>query len=176
MRKFIFIISILSICFFVLNCSRYHILKETSKPPDLNRYNKIYVSWLNLNESDWETYGYGSIKAWKVCIKEMNLLGLQKYLQDLLPNKKISGDKSQSRVLPTDEGLYVKSNIIKIERSWGRIRSINVRFHFYDIKTKKKLYDATVEATSRGAHWNNFEALLDATVYNMAKFIAEKIE
>jgi len=110
----------------------------------------------------------------------MNVLGLQKFLKDRLPGKSITGDTSKANTFPESGDLYIKNTIIRLEeraRLSGStiITAITVLIQFCDIKTKKELFNSTIEATSVGAVAGNFEALLDAEVYNMSRYISDKL-
>jgi hypothetical protein len=166
------------------SASRYRISNESDLIVPLDQYKNIYVGWLDLDETKWKDYRYESIDKWKIAIHDMNVLGLQKSLKDKLHDKTITGDTSKSNTFPESGDLYIKSSIIAIKErdQWNGafgggfvkvISEITVLIQFYNINTKKELFNSTVTATEYGEQWGTFEAALDAIVYNMACYISD---
>ncbi len=161
--------------------SRYTVMNEAPPAFSAAKYRNIHVGWLDLNESKWKDYRYESADKWKVTIREMNVLGLQKFLKDLLPGRTITGDAENTGNFPAGGDLYIKSTLIKIDeqRHFGINLipfTITVKVQFFDVQTKQELYNSTVNATRAGAQWTTVEARLDAIVYNYAEFLAEKLK
>jgi|WetSurMetagenome_2_1015567.scaffolds.fasta_scaffold483811_1 hypothetical protein len=165
-------------------CSRYQIINETNPNLPPNQYKNIYVGWLDLDETKWKEYDYASIDAWKTCIYEMNVLGLQKFLKDLMPDKTVNGDVEKSNSFPETGDLYIKSTIIKVEEFYNynvfsgtskTVTEISAMIQFYDIKTKREIFNSNIIATDYSAKWGTIEPMLDAIVYNMACFMSDKL-
>ncbi|MBN2402770.1 MAG: hypothetical protein JXN64_10260 [Spirochaetes bacterium] len=181
MKKLFFVqIPALMIIFLAGCMSRYTIMNEAPSGFSAAKYSNIHVGWLDLDESKWKDYRYESVDKWKVTIREMNVLGLQKFLKDLLPGRTITGDAEKTGNFPANGDLYIKSTLMEIEehRNFGINlipRTITVKVQFYDVQTKQELYSSTVNATRVGAQWTTVEARLDAIVFNYAKYLAGKL-
>jgi len=174
MKNVVAVIMLLFVSILGAGCStRYHIINESNPTLNLNEYKHIHVGWLDLDESKWKHYGYGSVGEWKKCINEMNVLGLQKFIKDFYSDKTVTGDASNTNVFPKSGDLYIKNTVTKFKGD-GRIDAITIMIQFYDIKTKKELSNSTIQATAYGSHWPNMESLLNAEVYNIAYYIYDR--
>ena len=169
----------------IIGCaSAFSITKENTSSPNLSGYKNIYVGWLDLREDDWKIYGYASKNLWMTEIKRNNVNGLQMYLKEYLPGKKIIGATSKSDVFSGQGDLYLRFTFNKINQNyngWGRGDEFLVDVAFIDGKTGKELYNASIVTTQAAAfprNWKGatFDGRLDNEIYNLSWGIAEKFK
>ncbi len=194
MKKTVYsFICIFMVAFFLGSCSpSYFITAEHPKGsmPRLKKYKQIHVGWINLDEKDWKRFGFKTRKAWKSEIRDMNIKGMQKFLkEDFLTKKKITGAISLKRdKLPKKGGLYIKFINATYESNYNFFTKqpdkLSVSMEFYDIQSKKRIYKGSVYTWSKEKGFTfggistgsiTFEARLNTCIYDIARFIAEKI-
>ncbi len=66
MKKYI--LSILSIvcALSLISCvPLYEVKNETPVSTELQKYARIHIGWIDLNENDWKAFGYESKNQWR---------------------------------------------------------------------------------------------------------------
>lgn len=182
--KTVKIFTLLSVLIFAFGCmSNYNILKENPSSPNLSGMKTIYVGWLDLREGDSSAYGFER-NNWATEIGRHNIEGLQVYLRDALPGKKIIGATSKADMYPGNADLQLQFKLkekIKYQVGFTIACELKVDVNFLDGKTGKVLYAASVMSTCAAPfpkNWkaNSFDGALDNDIYNLAVGIAEKLK
>jgi hypothetical protein len=182
-RQFMSSLLLAIILFCGVGCAaRYSIKKEAPNNMVPKAYSRIHVGWLDLDETNWKKFGYASKDIWNQVIKENYDNGLKPYLQELLPNKKLSFHKSKTDALPTGGDLYITFSDTVVQNKWkagvGGFDYINTTIHFTNLKTNEELYKASISASSMGVGMQGwtFEGRLGFATYNIALMISEKLK
>lgn len=175
--QFLFVFFII----FIIGCKSNYIINNESKPiPPLNKYTKIHVGWLDLNEKDWSFHGYGNVQEWKKEIYDMNISGLFKYIMELLPDRKYSFATSNTDNNINDIDLSIQFSDIGIE-NYKRLPyrpghvDLSTKIHFIDIKTGKVIYSVSLTTYGYNGWGWNFEERLNDAIYYLAYFITDKL-
>ncbi len=179
-KKILLCVIVFAAVVFLADCaSRFSVLKEAPSLPKLSGYKSIYVGWLNLDENEWKTYGYGSKNVWASEIRRNNVEGLQVYLREELPGKALFGAQSKDETYGGKGDLFIKFKIINLEPTTGAFRdaSLTVDVEFIDGKSGKSLYTASIVTASfapfpRNWKGNSFDGRLDNEIFNLAWGIA----
>ena len=176
--------------------SHYVVINETPPAADLKAYKTLSVGWLDLGEDKAKEYGYDGTEAasWSQLIKDFNLKSLPEYLKKFMPEKTIHTVSSKSEA-PVSEGLIITFSEAFYRRSGdpphqieaGRApkyqerESLFVVVHFIDGKSGKELSTSKVSPTparldgSLGFDVWTFEGCIDNCIYNLARYIADKV-
>lgn len=182
MKHTIIQITIISACMCMQSCANfYSIKKEYPKKPLLQKYKTLYIGWLDLGKHNWKRYRYDTLQQWRKTIRDMNILGLHKYLAEFLPHKKIFGAKRPVDNFQAGSGLYIKIAKIWLSRHSDHM---TVFLKCIDIKKQATVYTVVADISSRrsgfqapftGFNDMSFEGRLDNLVYNLAWFIYIKL-
>jgi hypothetical protein len=158
------------------------IIKEYPSSVNLSRYNSIYVGWFDLGANQ---YGHKA-NDWATENRRNNVEGLQVYLREALPGKKITGAASIFDRYPRNADLLLQFKLadkIKYGKSGlTPICELKVYVFFLDGKTGKVLYSATMLTTCTfsfsGRNWkaNSFDGALDNEIFKLANVIASKFK
>jgi hypothetical protein len=73
-------------------CSYYKIINEGASAGDIRSYSTISVGWLDLGDNKWRHYGFVDKDRgnWIGLIDRINTASMPEYMQQNLPEKKIS--------------------------------------------------------------------------------------
>ncbi len=171
----------LSIVIFTIGCmTQFNVIKESPSSVNLSGYNSIYVGWLDLGAN---LYGHKP-GDWATENRRNNVDGLQIYLRDALPGKKITGANSAADQYPGTADLQLQfrlNNKIKYQIGMTVTCELPVDIIYLDGKTGKVLYTSSVMTTCAAPfprNWkvNSFDGALDNDILNLANGIAAKIK
>jgi hypothetical protein len=171
----------LSVVIFAIGCmTQFNIIKENPKSVNLSSYNSIYVGWLDLGPN---LYGHKPAE-WITENRRNNVDGLQIYLKDALPGKKIIGAMSPADMYAGNADLQLQFKLngkIKFENVFVKVCELPVEITYIDGKTGRVLYASTVMATCvapfpRNWKAQSFDGALDNDILNLANGIAAKIK
>ncbi|MBN1534598.1 MAG: hypothetical protein JXA20_18135 [Spirochaetes bacterium] len=167
----------------LFSCASGGIRNEVGPTAPLGKYKNIHAGWINFNPAEWKTHGFTNQGLWVSQIREINVLGLQKYLQDRLPDRTITGASG-----PADSGrkgdLHIGFNIIKHTITFGETFSgmdeLLLEADMIDTASNKSVYKATVQVEGfapfpRNWKGQKFEGRLDNMMYNLANILARKL-
>jgi hypothetical protein len=177
---------ILTVIIFLISCSGnfYNVLKENPSSVNLSGYNSIYVGWLDLGPN---LYGHAPAD-WNTENRRHNIDGLQLYLRDALPGKKIFGATSIADQYPGNADLRLQFKLnskIKYEIGMTIACEFLVDVIYLDGKTGKLLYTSTMLVNCKTAFFappqrkfkgNTFDGALDTDIFKLANAIAAKIK
>ena len=158
------IIAIATLCTFLvsLGCA------TVTVKPAFQKYKAIYVSWLDLGDYNYKSYGYPTQKEWIDEIKSQNIDGLQKYTRDYMRGWKVTGAESKFAVAPRNpETIVVKfTNVVSNNLNF----SLRCEMDFYDGANGKLLKKVNVESSTIGFGYSNysFGGRLMNAMYNLA--------
>jgi hypothetical protein len=190
MKKYIhFIILTISVFLLPSGCvSYYAILSEKAAAPSLDKYQNIYVGWIDLDEEKWKSYGYDTKEPWMALIRASNVSSFPRYLKAYLPSKNITTSMSKNDI-PADAQLYIKFNRAEYfqktstgaQIAFGRLAgtdTLDLDISFIDVKNKKEVYRVTVSIYSAaGSRWTStsFEGRVNNSIDNTAAYIKENL-
>ncbi len=183
MNKNFLVVSFMTAALLAGCSSNYQVKQEYPKSPNLGRYKVVKVGWIDYPAGLWRAYGFRSQGEWAGIIANLNRKSLHEYIADSLGSRKVSGPFAPSAGIPAGGELYIKFGFRGINRQYnlaaGNADYMTVTVEFYDIRSRRKIYGATVTVNSYRAFPHNwkathFEGRLDNEVYNLAQFIAGK--
>jgi hypothetical protein len=200
MRSFRFVLISFCLALFI-GCVPYYKVLENTPAPMFKNYDRIFVGWIDLDESSWRMYGYGSQEDWKEVIKTANTLSKPQYFEKYMPQKKITTASSMSDLDPRGADLYIKfSNVRYIAdkasgAKWQMVfmgpgggrpsmvvdekDSLAVTIDFIDVKEGRSLYTVTVQiytTSGSGYYGMTLENRINSAFYNTVAFIDEKLK
>lgn len=176
--------------FLVGACSYYSIVKQTPPAPNLGQFSTISVGWLDLDENKWKDYGFEEKdKAkWADTVNDLNLNKFPGFLKQMLAGKKVLTVKSKVEE-PQKEGLLVvfsEVNYAQRTSTGAQIMfggfagsdTLDLTVRFIEAATGKELHSVTVSLESKAgtgySQWG-FEGRVTNAVYNLARFLSEKV-
>lgn len=172
LKKYV-IFSLITIIF--LSGCTYYKIKSKSKPTvDLNKYEKIYLGYLDLGEDRWATYGYATEKEWLDIIRRVNKSALPSYFREVFEEKTIVMAKKPGEAPPKDCLIinFQNANFLYSDDQ------LFVTIDFIDGATSRNLatYSAYIKAW-RGGGWVvwSFESRVVNSIRNLAYFVKERI-
>lgn len=176
MRKRGIVLSLIAL-FFVLSCSsKYDIKTQTPAKPNLDRYKKVYIGWLDLHEGKWRNLGYKSPGEWSKVIRELNVDSLQAYCRGELSGRTVTGSRGADAA-PAGS-LYIKPVLTyhDVRSGLNRIQYLHLNLTFTDTATGAVKYSARVIIDTAGFGFGNYtlEGQLNFGMKNLAGFIASK--
>lgn len=77
---------------------------------EFNSNKNIYVGWLDLKPNDFRKWGYPTKEEWIKDISDLNITGLQKFVQQYLKDFCVTGAKSNIDKQPTTGYIIQFSN------------------------------------------------------------------
>jgi hypothetical protein len=186
LKKNYLVCAIFTAAIFLSGCasSPFTIVKENPFSPKLSGYQSIYVGWLDMQEDDWQLYGYDSKNTWATEIKKHNIEGLREYLKAQLPGRSITGAKSKLDAFAGKEDIFLKFKFDKINlkhNGFGGFDEIVTDVDFIEGKTGKTVYTASI-VTNNGVFgpygWKGatFDGRLDMGINHLALAVAEKLK
>lgn len=166
MKRFGNLAIIIGLCLMMAGCA------GVSVKPEFQKYKALYVSWLDLGELNYASFGYGSRDEWLKEIKVQNIEGLQKYTASYMRGWTVTGADSKNAPAPrTPDTLIVKfSNVMFNPTSF----SIRCSMDFYDSMTGKLVKHVLAEPQTISyapfGGWSNmsFGGRLMNGMYNLA--------
>ena len=161
----------------VLSCgSSYNIKSQTPAKPNLDKYKKVYIGWLDLHESNWKNLGFKQPGEWSRVIRNLNVDSLQAYCRDDLSGRTVTGSKGADAA-PAGS-LYVKPVLTyhDVRSGLNRIQYLHLNIAFTDTATGAVKYSAQVIIDTSGFGFGNYtlEGQLNYGMKNLAGFIASK--
>jgi hypothetical protein len=177
--------------FLSVGCSSFYTtIRQTPMGGNLKAYPFIAVGWLDLGEQRYQEYGYSEQDKgkWFTLIQDMNHKTLPETLNNEVGGKKkVHVAKSKVETLPADGLVVIFTDVNYKQQTSSAARiffgsmagsdALEVTVHFIDGKSQRELYAETISLTSEGGYssWA-FDGRVNTTVYNLARYIAEKIE
>jgi len=168
----------------------YSTVRESAQLADLTKYPVLNVGWLDLGEQRYRDYGYTEADAgkWLTLISEANLKSLPQFLKEQITDKTIRVVRSRGEMPPGD-GLVILFSDVKYNQKtssaaqvmFGNLAgsdTLDVTIHFIDPRANREVYTTAVSVTSKaGMGYGSmaFDGRVTNTVYNLARFIAEKV-
>ncbi len=178
--------------FLSLGCGSYYsTIRQTPMAGDLRAYPMIAVGWLDLGEQKYQAYGYSEQDKdkWFKCVSEMNLKSMPQYLKEDITKKNVFVAKSKTEPLPPDGMVVIFTDVNYNQQTSSAAQvmfgamagadTLDVTVHFIDGKSQRELYSEAISLTSKagmGYSSMGFEGRVNNTVYNLARFISEKVQ
>jgi len=140
---------------------------------DFQKFKVIYITWFDLGEDNFASYGYGTKEEWATEIKEQNINGLQKYARDYIKNWEVRCAAAKNEVPPKDPTVLVVK-FINLAPFGLHDWSLRCGLQFIDSATGSVLKQVSVEALMRkfgpfsGFGNMSFGARLSQGMYNLA--------
>jgi len=140
---------------------------------DFRKFKVIYITWFDLGEDNFASYGYGTKEEWATEIKEQNINGLQKYARDYIKNWEVRCAAAKNEVPPRDPAVLVVK-FINLAPFGLQASSLRCGLQFIDSATGNVLKQVGVEASMRKfgpfSGWANmsFGARLSQGMYGLA--------
>jgi hypothetical protein len=172
-----YICGILILTCMILACSSsFSIKAQQPASPDLKKYKKIYIGWLDFGQGNWKKYGFQSPGDWSNAMRELNVKALQEFCRSEISRATVSGSRGVDA--PAQNDLYVKLLLKKhvIETGLNRIQYLYLDVRYIDMSTGQTKYYADVMVDTSGFGLGNFtmEGQLNYGMSNLAKFLASK--
>jgi len=152
---------------------------EREKPSTFKtrKVNSIYVGRFNIPGRLWKTFGYKSKARW---LKEVrgNNAGIKTYLREYMPDKKIRG----ARKKPSRGDIYITFKYFNYVQTFPHgCDEMKVGVEFINIRTGRSIYKAVLVIIGTAPFPRNWkgqtiEGRLDNMMYNLAGFIAKKLQ
>ncbi|GEM_PF-6221782 len=171
--------------------SYYTLIQETPPSAALNSFATLSFGWIDFGEDKAKLYGFEGQETgkWMELIKEVNQKAFPQYLKELLPGKTVLGAASKSEP-PKKEGLIVVfSDISYNQRTSSAAQimfgasagsdSLDATVHFIDAASGQELAVSKISLTTQaGTAYSQytFEGRFNNAVYNLARFISEKVQ
>ncbi|HPR48355.1 MAG TPA: hypothetical protein PK341_10250 [Spirochaetota bacterium] len=159
----------------ILSGCGYYRIKNITKPNiDLNNYNKIYASWLDLGEDKWAVYRYSTEKEWLDLINAVNRSVVPSYFKEVFEDKTVISAKNPGENPPSD-CLIISFENANYNNS---DEELFVTIIIIDGKTSRTLAKATVYIDARkggGFQVWSFEQKINNSIHNLTYFIRDKI-
>jgi hypothetical protein len=169
---------------FLVNCgpARYTVIQESNIQPKLAAPASIYVGWLGLDEQRFADHGYESALEYRKVIAEVNG-ELRRGIKESWPNKVVTFPQAPGEQPPVNVDLAILFENAVAENTGGGMSghsgtTIKATVRFFDPKAQKEINTATVTGSVRGMNgWAmmNLEGCLEQAAYNIAMYIAEKL-
>lgn len=170
--------------------SYYTLINQTPPTGDMRSYSVLSIGWLDLGQDKAKAYGFeGKDEGnWAALINQMNQKRLPEFLGQFVTGKTIQTAKSISEA-PKKEGLIITfSDVIYNQRtstgaqilfgSYAGSDTLDLTIHFIDAKTGDELSKSQVSIASKAgtgySQWS-FEGRLTNAIYNLARYISEKV-
>jgi hypothetical protein len=180
----------MGIVIFASGCGSYYgIIKETKPGQDLKKYNAMSIGWMDLGSGRWKVYGYENQAQWVASINNVNKGAIPEYFKKVLSKKTMSFVSSQKEA-PRRDGLVITfTDVEYVQRTSSAAKvmfgfmagsdTLDLTVHFIDGKSGKELSQTRVSVYSKSASdvsgWG-FEGRVNNCVYNLAHFIAERVQ
>ncbi len=101
------------------------------------KFNRIYVGWMDLGENNYAAYGYGTKREWEQEIKSQNIDSLQEYTREYMKRWNVIGANSKTAVITRDPNtLLIKFTHVVLTPGTGQL---TCTMSFYDGGTGKLL-------------------------------------
>ncbi|MCL5278245.1 MAG: hypothetical protein M1517_10810 [Deltaproteobacteria bacterium] len=101
------------------------------------KFNRIYVGWVDFGEQNWTKYGYGTKGEWTDEIRTQNIDSLQSYTRGYMKGWNVIGADSRSSVTPWDQNtLVILFSHVSLTPGTNQFRC---EMSFYDGGTRKLL-------------------------------------
>ncbi len=168
-RRKLFVIVLMAICLGMLSWG----YAGAAGTEDFQKFKTVYISWLDLGENNFASYGYPVKEEWATEIKEQNINGLQKYARDYIKNWEVRGAAAKNEAPPKDPAVLVVK-FINLAPFDSHAFSLRCSLQFIDSATGKVLKQVDVEALMRKfgpfSGWANmkFGARLSQGMSNLA--------
>jgi hypothetical protein len=190
MKKCHLFLALFAILLMVACGSYYSLVRQTTPTASLNQYGTISLGWLNLDESKWKEYGFAETDKgkWETLVLDLNQKSLPQYLKDFAPGKTILMVNSKTEN-PKNEGLVVKFTDVVYNQqtssgaqimfgSMAGSDTLDLTVRFIDGQSGQELDAVTVSLQSKAgtgySQWG-FEGRVTNSVYNLARYISERI-
>ena len=191
MKKYHLFLALIAILLMVACGSYYSLVRQTTPTAGLNQYGTISVGWLSLDETKWKEYGFEEKDKgkWETLVLDLNQKSLTQFLKDFAPGKTILMVNSKTEE-PKNEGLVVKfTDVVYNQRtstgaqvmfgSFAGSDTLDLTIHFIDGQSGQELDAATVSLQSKAgtgySQWG-FEGRVTNSVYNLARYISERVK
>lgn len=71
------------------------------------KYDRIYVGWMDLGVNNWKAFGYASRQEWEQEIQSQNVNSLQEYTREYMKRWNVIGADSRTSVITRDPNTLV---------------------------------------------------------------------
>jgi hypothetical protein len=169
---------------FVVGCgpARYTVVQESNIQPKVAAPASVYVGWLLLDEQRYKEYGYENPTDFRKAVQELNG-ELRRGLKESWPSKAVTFAQVPGEPLPANVDLVILFENSVAEDTAGGMNGhnstlIRTTVKFLDPKAQREINTATITGSVRGLNgWSmmNLEACLDQAAYNIAMYVAEKL-
>lgn len=190
MKKYQLFLALLAILLMAACGSYYSLVRQTTPSAGLSQFGTISVGWLNLDETKWKEYGFEEKDkgTWEASALDLNQNKLPQFLKDHIPGKTILMVNSKTAE-PKNEGLVVKfTDVVYNQRtstgaqvmfgSFAGSDTLDLTIHFIDGQSGQELDAVTVSLESKAgtgySQWG-FEGRVTNSVYNLARYISERV-
>ena len=136
------------------------------------KYNRIYVGWMDLGEKNYAAYGYGTKSEWEQEIKSQNIDSLQAYTRSYMKRWNVIGADSKTSVITRDPNtLVIKFTHVVLTPGTAQL---TCTMSFYDGGTGKLLKTvheapSSVDYNPWGGYSNwSFSGKLSNSMYGVA--------
>ena len=136
------------------------------------KYNRIYVGWIDLGEKNYAAYGYGTKGEWEQEIKTQNIDSLQAYTRSYMKRWNVIGADSRTSVITRDPNtLVIKFTHVVLTPGTAQL---TCTMSFYDGGTGKLLKTvheapSSVDYNPWGGYSNwSFTGKLSNSMYGVA--------
>ena len=170
--------------------SYYSLVRQTTPTAGLSQFGTISVGWLNLDESKWKEFGFEEKdkSKWETLVLDLNQKSLPQFLKDFAPGKTILMVSAKTEE-PKNEGLVVKfTDVVYNQRtssgaqimfgSMAGSDTLDLTIRFIDGPSGQELDAVTVSLQSKAgtgySQWG-FEGRVTNSVYNLARYISERV-
>jgi len=159
----------------ISGCSYYKIKDITKQNIDVNNYDKIYVSWLDLGKDKWAIYRYSDEKEWLDLIDAVNRSVVPSYFKEVFEDKTIiTAPNSENNPPAPADCLIIDFKNVNYNNSNDELF---VTIIINDGKTLSNLAKATVYINAmKGGGFKvwSFEQKINNSIHNLAYFIRDK--
>ena len=136
------------------------------------KYNRIYVGWMDLGAHNWKKYGYGTEGEWVNEIKTQNIESLQEYTREYMKRWNVIGADSMHSAIPWDQGtLVILFSHVTLAAGTNQLQC---EMSFYDGGTRKllkRIYEkpSPISYNPWGGYSNmSFSGQLSNSMYGVA--------
>lgn len=164
--------------------SAVQVKKETPAAKSLADYQKIWIGWLDMRPDDYEKYGFESAEIWRGEIARFNTNGVRVYLKEHIGDRLLGTAETPDATPPAEADLVIKlpfDKIVQNHDGWGGLDEMHLTVEMVDPAAGQTVYQADMLITNAAAfprNWKSgsFDGRVDNEVWNLAGFLAEKLE
>lgn len=120
----------------MIGCTSKAKFSKTTKNHQLQKYQAIYLGWLDLHEKDWILHGYGNQEYYTLFIARLNAIFQADCKRNWLAGKTVTGAQDMTNKGRPSAGLYILFEDVDVE--YDRYY-LHVTLHFIDIETGQTL-------------------------------------